>query len=65
MAIGITTKGNKVTKDERANVKISKDTAYELQLLKLQNKFRSVDELLQDMMEVYKDVKTTEEDISK
>lgn len=65
MAIGITTKGNKVTKDERANVKISKDTAYELQLLKLQNKFRSVDELLQDMMEVYKNDKAREEDISK
>lgn len=64
MAIGITTKGNKVTKDERANVKISKDTAYELQLLKLQNKFRSVDELLQDMMEVYKNDKATKEDIS-
>lgn len=65
MAIGITTKGNKVTKDERANVKISKDTAYELQLLKLQNKFRSVDELLQDMMEVYKNDKATKEDTSK
>lgn len=64
MAIGITTKGNKVTKDERANVKISKDTAYELQLLKLQNKFRSVDELLQDMMEVYKNDKTREENTS-
>lgn len=64
MAIGITTKGNKVTKDERANVKISKDTAYELQLLKLQNKFRSVDELLQDMMEVYKNDKTSKENIS-
>lgn len=64
MAIGVTTKGNKVTKDERANVKISKDTAYELQLLKLQNKFRSVDELLQDMMEVYKNDKTSKEDIS-
>lgn len=65
MAIGVTTKGSKVTKDERANVKISKDTAYELQLLKLQNKFRSVDELLQDMMEVYKNDKAREEDISK
>lgn len=64
MAIGITTKGIKTTKDERANVKISKDTAYELQLLKLQNKFRSVDELLQDMMEVYKNDKATKEDIS-
>jgi hypothetical protein len=65
MAIGVTTKGIKATKDERANVKISKDTAYELQLLKLQNKFRSVDELLQDMMEVYKNDKAREEDISK
>lgn len=65
MAIGVTTKGIKATKDERANVKISKDTAYELQLLKLQNKFRSVDELLQDMMEVYKNDKATKEDISK
>lgn len=64
MAIGITTKGSKVTKDERANVKISKDTAYELQLLKLQNKFRSVDELLQDMMEVYKNDKVREENTS-
>ena len=64
MAIGITAKGIKTTKDERANVKISKDTAYELQLLKLQNKFRSVDELLQDMMEVYKNDKATKEDIS-
>ncbi len=65
MAIGITTKGTKAIKDERANVKISKNTAYELQLLKLQNKFRSVDELLQDMMEVYKNDKAREEDISK
>ena len=65
MAIGVTTKGIKATKDERANVKISKDTAYQLQLLKLQNKFRSVDELLQDMMEVYKNDKATKEDISK
>lgn len=65
MAIGVTTKGIKATKDERANVKISKDTAYELQLLKLQNKFRSVDELLQDMMEVYRNDKAREEDISK
>ena len=65
MAIGVTTKGIKTTKDERANVKISKDTAYELQLLKLQNKFRSVDELLQDMMEVYKNDKATKEDTSK
>ena len=64
MAIGITAKGIKTTKDERANVKISKATAYELQLLKLQNKFRSVDELLQDMMEVYKNDKVTKEDIS-
>ncbi len=65
MAIGITTKGNTRTKDERSNLKISKDTSYELQLLKLTNKFRSVDELLKDMMEVYKNDKAGKEDISK
>ncbi len=64
MAIGITTQ-TKPLKDERANLKISKDTSYELQLLKLTNKFRSVDELLKDMMEVYKNDKAGKEDISK
>ena len=54
MAIGITTKGAKSTKDERANLKISKDTAYELQVLKVTNRLRSVDELLKEMIEVYK-----------
>lgn len=65
MAIGITTKGNTRTKDERANLKISKDTAYELQLLKLTNRFKSVDELLKDMMEVYKNDKAGKENTSK
>lgn len=64
MAIGITTKGAKSTKDERANLKISKDTAYELQLLKLTNRFKSVDELLKEMMEVYKNDKATEKNTS-
>lgn len=65
MAIGITTKGNTRTKDERANLKISKDTAYELQLLKLTNRFKSVDELLKEMMEVYKNDKAGKENTSK
>lgn len=65
MAIGITTKGNTRTKDERANLKISKDTAYELQLLKLTNRFKSVDELLREMMEVYKNDKAGKENTSK
>lgn len=65
MAIGITTKGTKSTKDERANLKISKDTAYELQLLKLTNRFKSVDELLKEMMEVYKNDKAGKENTSK
>jgi hypothetical protein len=64
MAIGITTKGTKSTKDERANLKISKDTAYELQLLKVTNRLRSVDELLKEMIEVYKNDKATEENTS-
>lgn len=65
MAIGITTKGTKSTKDERANLKISKDTAHELQVLKVTNRLRSVDELLKDMIEVYKNDKAGKEDISK
>lgn len=65
MAIGITTQGTKRVKDERANLKISKDTSYELQLLRLTNKFKSVDELLKDMIEVYKNDKAGEENISK
>lgn len=65
MAIGITTQGTKTLKDERANLKISKDTSYELQLLKLTNKFKSVDELLKDMIEVYKNDKAGEENTSK
>ncbi len=65
MAIGITTKGNSPAKDERANLKIGKDTSYELQLLKLTNKFKSVDELLKDMIEVYKHDKAGEENTSK
>lgn len=65
MAIGITTKGNTRTKDERANLKISKDTAYELQLLKLTNRFKSVDELLKEMMDVYKNDKAGKENTSK
>lgn len=64
MAIGITTKGNTRTKDERANLKISKDTAYELQVLKVTNRLRSVDELLKEMIEVYKNDKVTKESIS-
>lgn len=64
MAIGITTKGNKSSKDERANLKISKETAYELQVLKVTNRLRSVDELLKEMMEVYKNDKTRKENIS-
>lgn len=64
MAIGITTKGTKTTKDERANLKISKDTAYELQVLKVTNRLRSVDELLKEMIEVYKNDKATKESIS-
>lgn len=64
MAIGITTKGTKSIKDERANLKISKDTAYELQVLKVTNRLRSVDELLKEMIEVYKNDKTTKESIS-
>lgn len=64
MAIGITTKGTKSTKDERANLKISKDTAYELQVLKVTNRLRSVDELLKEMIEVYKNDKATKESIS-
>lgn len=64
MAIGITTKGAKSTKDERANLKISKDTAYELQVLKVTNRLRSVDELLKEMIEVYKNDKATEENTS-
>lgn len=64
MAIGITTKGTKSTKDERANLKISKDTAYELQLLKVTNRLRSVDELLKEMIEVYKNDKATKENTS-
>lgn len=65
MAIGITTQGTKTLKDERANLKIGKDTSYELQLLKLTNKFKSVDELLKDMIEVYKHDKAGEENTSK
>lgn len=65
MAIGITTQGTKTLKDERANLKISKDTSYELQLLKLTNKFKSVDELLKDMIEVYKNDKARKENTSK
>jgi hypothetical protein len=65
MAIGITALGTKKVKDERANLKISKDTAYDLQLLKLTNKFKSVDELLKDMIEVYKHDKAGEENTSK
>lgn len=65
MAIGITTQGTKRVKDERANLKISKDTSYELQLLRLTNKFKSVDELLKDMIEVYKHDKAGEENTSK
>lgn len=65
MAIGITTKGTKSTKDERANLKISKDTAHELQVLKVTNRLRSVDELLKEMIEVYKNDKAGKEDISK
>lgn len=65
MAIGITTKGAKSTKDERANLKISKDTAHELQVLKVTNRLRSVDELLKEMIEVYKNDKAGKEDISK
>lgn len=65
MAIGITTKGSKSTKDERANLKISKDTAHELQVLKVTNRLRSVDELLKEMIEVYKNDKAGKEDISK
>lgn len=61
MAIGITTQGTKTLKDERANLKIGKDTSYELQLLKLTNKFKSVDELLKDMIEVYKNEQATKE----
>lgn len=61
MAIGITTQGTKRVKDERANLKISKDTSYELQLLRLTNKFKSVDELLKDMIEVYKNEQATKE----
>lgn len=64
MAIGITTKGTKSTKDERANLKISKDTAHELQVLKVTNRLRSVDELLKEMIEVYKNDKAGKEDIS-
>lgn len=64
MAIGITTKGTKSTKDERANLKISKDTVYELQVLKVTNRLRSVDELLKEMIEVYKNDKATEENTS-
>lgn len=64
MAIGITTKGTKSTKDERANLKISKDTAYELQVLKVTNRLRSVDELLKEMIEVYKNDKATEKNTS-
>ena len=64
MAIGITTKGTKSTKDERANLKISKDTAYELKLLKVNNRLRSVDELLKEMIEVYKNDKATKENTS-
>lgn len=65
MAIGVTTQGTKRVKDERANLKISKDTSYELQLLRLTNKFKSVDELLKDMIEVYKHDKAGEENTSK
>lgn len=65
MAIGITTKGTKANKDERANLKISKETAYELQVLKVTNRLRSVDELLREMIGVYKDDKTRKENISK
>lgn len=65
MAIGITTQGTKRVKDERANLKISKDTSYELQLLRLTNKFKSVDELLKDMIEVYKNDKAGEENTCK
>lgn len=65
MAIGITTKGAKSTKDERANLKISKNTAHELQVLKVTNRLRSVDELLKEMIEVYKNDKAGKEDISK
>ena len=61
MAIGITTQGTKRVKDERANLKIGKDTSYELQLLRLTNKFKSVDELLKDMIEVYKNEQATKE----
>lgn len=64
MAIGITTKGGKSTKDERANLKISKDTAHELQVLKVTNRLRSVDELLKEMIEVYKNEQARKEDIS-
>lgn len=64
MAIGITTKGTKSTKDERANLKISKDTAHELQVLKVTNRLRSVDELLKEMIEVYKNDKATEKNTS-
>lgn len=64
MAIGITTKGAKSTKDERANLKISKDTAHELQVLKVTNRLRSVDELLKEMIEVYKNEQAGKEDIS-
>ena len=56
MAIGITTKGTKSTKDERANLKI--------QVLKVTNRLRSVDELLKEMMEVYKNDKATEKNTS-
>lgn len=61
MAIGITALGAKKVKDERANLKISKDTSYELQLLRLTNNFKSVDELLKDMIEVYKNEQATKE----
>lgn len=64
MAIGITTKGTKSTKDERANLKISKDTAYELQVLKVTNRLRSVDELLKEMIEVYRNDKAGKENTS-